>query len=153
MAYGNWGAYVYKNHERQTNREDNTPYSEDELQAGYYQAFGGTNEDGTRVTTGKKFHCVHASLGNGPIRLCGYKSYPELFWNGEAVDCEKYAIGGKTEDWSWYDSKGIEGEIEGYKFKAWPSDYPEAVNLELIEPDGTRWTGKSGYCMGAGHDD
>ncbi|TXH42367.1 MAG: hypothetical protein E6Q97_35855 [Desulfurellales bacterium] len=155
MAYGNWGAYVYKNGERQTNREDNTPYQEDELQAGYWQAFGGNNEDGTRASTNSKLHCTHASLGNGPFRLCGYKSFPMIYWEGKEVDDKPYqkGTGAGTDDWNWYDSDGIEGELNGYKFKAYPSDSPEAVNLELTEPDGTKWKGKSGYCMGAGHDD
>ena len=155
MAYGNWGAYVHKNGERQTNREDNTPYQEDELQAGYWQAFGGNNEDGTKVGTKAKLHCTHASLGNGSFRLCGYKSYPVIYWEGDVVDNKPYQKGDNagTDEWEWYDSDGIEGELHGYKFKAYPSDSPEAVNLELIEPDGTKWTGKSGYCMGAGHDD
>lgn len=156
MAYGNWGAFVYKNGERQNNREDNTPYFEDEIQAGYYQAFGGNDENDNRLSTGKKLHCCHASLGNGDFRLCGYKSYPQLYWKGEEVDDKPYQKGEKagTDDWYFHDSReGIEGELNGYKFKAYPSDNPEAVNLELIEPDGTKWIGKSGYCMGSGHDD
>ena len=47
MAYGNWGAFVYKNGERQPNWEDNTPYRETDLIAGYWQAFG-RKEDGER---------------------------------------------------------------------------------------------------------
>lgn len=145
MAYGNWGAFVYKNGERQKSREDNTPFKEDETQAGYWQAFG-------RADTKLSPH--HASLGNGPFRLCGYKSYPEIFWEGQSVDITPYQKGDNPgPDWSWYDSDGIEGELNGYKFKATPSEDPEAVNLELIEPDGTVWSGKSGYGMGAGYED
>lgn len=154
MAYGNWGAYVYKNGERQKNREDNTPYKEDELEAGYWQAFGGNNKDGTRIGTKAELYCTHASLGSGPFRLCGYKSYPIIYWEGNSIDYEQYRIGNTPkEDWNWWESEGIEGELNGYKFKATPDSDPEAVNLELIEPDGTKWTGKSGYCMGAGYDD
>ena len=153
MAYGNWGAYVYKNGERQKNREDNTPYQEDELQAGYWQAFGGSNENGKRNSTKSELSCTHASLGNGPFRLCGYKSYPVIYWEGESIDFKQFAIGEVDENWNWWESKGIKGEINGYKFEATPDEDPEAVNLELIEPDGTKWTGKSGYCMGAGYDD
>jgi hypothetical protein len=155
MAYGNWGAFVYKNGERQKNREDNTPYYEDELEPGYYQAFGGNDESGLRQSTKKDFHCVHASLGDGDFRLCGYKSWPEIYYKKNNVDIADYRIEKETpkEKWDWYDSDGIEGEMGGYKFKAWPSDGPEAVNLELIEPAGTQWTGKSGMYMGAGYED
>lgn len=152
MAYGNWGAFVYKDGVRQSNREDNTPFHEDELEAGYWQAFAGNNEDGTRVTTGKKIHCHHASLGDGEFRLCGYKSYPRIFLKGEEIEIEKYAIGGASEGWNWWDSQGISGEIEGFKFSAHPFSNPERVELELIQPDGTKWTGKSGYCIGSGHE-
>lgn len=154
MAYGNWGAYVYKNGERQPKREDNTPYSEDELEPGYYQAFGGNDKDGKRLSTGKNLYCCHAILGSGPIRLCGYKSYPILYWEGNKVDQKPYQKGedAGTDNWSWYNSDGIEGELNGYKFKATLNNDQKAVLLQLIEPDGTEWTGKSGYCMGAGHD-
>lgn len=140
MAYGNWGAFVYKNGERQNNREDNTPYLEDELQAGYWQAFG-RGED-------KKIDVHHASLGNGPFRLCAYKSAPYLFWEGNLISDLPYRKGDPNQD--WYESEGIEGELNGYKFKAIRLTDPEAVELFLFEPDGTVWTGKSGYAMGAG---
>lgn len=147
MAYGNWGAYVYMNGERQQHREDNTPYKEDEMQAGYWQAFG----SGVRDDLGTH----HASLGNGPFRLCGYKSSPYIFWEGQPVDLKPFQKGkdAGTDKWWFYESEGIEGEFNGYKFKCDPCEDPEAVDMELTEPDGTKWTGKSGYCMGAGHDD
>lgn len=146
MAYGNWGAFVYKNGERQRNREDNTPYKEDETQAGYWQAFGRSD---TRLNP------HHASLGSGPFRLCAYKSSPYIFWNGQPIDDAPYQKGENagTDKWYWYESDGIEGELNGYKFKATPDSDPEAVNLEVTEPDGTVWTGKSGYGMGAGYED
>jgi len=155
MAYGNWGAFVYKNGERQKKREDNTPYSEDELEPGYYQAFGGNDENGKRLLTGKELHCCHASLGSGRIRLCGYKSYPLLYWDGNTVDLTPYqkGVNAGTNKWEWYDSDGIEGELNGYKFSAYPSEDPESVFLELTEPDGTKWTGQSGYMIGAGFED
>jgi hypothetical protein len=141
MAYGNWGAYVYKNGERQPSREDNTPYKEDQNEPGYHQAFG-------RSET--KLGPHHASLGSGPFRLCGYKSYPVIFWEGESIDTTQYQ---KDPNEYWPDCGGLEGELNGYKFKATPGDDPERVELELIEPDGTKWNGTSGYAMGRGWDD
>lgn len=142
MAYGNWGAFVYKDGARQENREDNTPYKEEELKPGYYQAFG--------IQEGMDAH--HASLGDGPIRLCGYKSWPRLYWEGQSVDLLPYQKGDSagTDNWYFHESDGIEGELNGYKFKAWPCSDPESVDMELIQPDGVKWTGKSGYGMGAG---
>jgi hypothetical protein len=144
MAYGNWGAFVYKNGERQKNREDNTPYKEDEIEAGYWQAFAKCVDDDIGP--------CHASLGSGDFRLCGYKSYPRIYYKGEDVNYNEYYIGEYRKDSWFFDTDGIAGEIDGYRFKAWPSEEPEAVNMELIEPDGTKWTGKSGYGMGAGYE-
>lgn len=146
MAYGNWGAFVYKNGERQRNREDNTPYKEDVLEPGYHQAFGRTES---------KLDPHHASLGSGPFRLCGYKSHPVIFWDGESIDDSPYQKGENagTEEWSWYDSDGIEGELNGYKFKATPFSDHEGVSLWCQDPDGTQWASECGYGMGAGYDD
>lgn len=146
MAYGNWGAFVYKDDVRQKNREDNTPYKEGEIQAGYYQAFQ-MKDDEIRV--------VHATLGNGFFRLCGYKYYPIIYWKGEEVDLLPYQLGKNagTLEWDWSDSDGISGEIEGYKFKAIPQMDPDSVILELTEPDGTKWKSQCGYEMGSGFED
>lgn len=145
MAYGNWGAFVYKNGERQTNREDNTPFKEDELEHGYWQAFG--RKEGIDPH--------HASLGSGPFRICGYKSTPVIFWEGVEVDQRPYEKGDNagTNKFYFYESEGIEGELNGYKFKATPDSDPESVCIELIEPDGTKWNTKCGYCIGAGHEE
>ena len=91
MAYGNWGAFVYKDGERQPKREDNTPYCEDELEPGYYQAFGGNDENGERIITGKKLGVHHATMGHGKFRLCGYKSYPVIFLEGKEIDINQFA--------------------------------------------------------------
>lgn len=137
MAYGNWGAFVYKNGERQETREDNVPYKEDEIQSGYWQAF---------LRPDKSIGTHHATLGNGPIRLCGYKCYPVLLWNGKVVDLSQFPR-------VWEDDEEYEiiSEYKGYKFKI--ERIENWVSLELIEPDGTRWNTKCGYCIGAGHED
>lgn len=147
MAYGNWGAFVYKNGERQKNREDNTPYSEDELRPGYYQAFGGNDEKGNRFSTGKKLSCMHASLGSGTVRLCGYKNSPVLYVEGETVNLEPYIVD-STDEWEHL----YRGEIAGHTFEANQYD-GNMIDLKLLEPDGTVWTGKCGYLYGAGHMD
>lgn len=148
MAYGNWGAFVYKNEVRQKNREDNTPYQEDELEAGYWQAFSGVDENGNRTLTGAKLHCVHASLGSGKVRLCAYKNYPELYLEGKEVE-----IKDNTDEYSEDDDEiHAKGEIEGYKFTIRRYD-GNMIDLELIDPDGTKWTCTAGLCYGAGYTD
>jgi hypothetical protein len=155
MAYGNWGATVYRNGERQPTREDNTPYHEDELTPGYHQAFGANLKAGGTVEQMPetiRFHCHHAVLGSGPFRLCGYKSWPVIFMDGKDVPIARFA---KTpsDEWQWYGSDGIEGEIGGYKISAEPGEDTEGVFLNLTEPDGTKWASHCGYGIGAGVDD
>lgn len=115
MAYSNWGGYVYRNGERVPENED--------------------AEFGDRM--------YHVILGNGRIRLCGYKSFPVLLVDGDKRNLAPYAVVLE------FPTKG-EGKIDGYKFGWEQQEYPEKVDLWLIEPDGTRWTGFSGYAMGAG---
>ena len=139
MAYGNWGAFVYKNDERMHNWEDQTPYKENELEAGYHQAFG--RNDGINPH--------HAVLGEGKVRLCGYKTTPVLFVDGKEIDLEEYATSYEDAEKEWAD--GWEGEVEGFKFKADQCD--NKLELELTTPDGNKWRSTCGYCMGAGHED
>ena len=140
MAYGNWGAFVYRNGERQPNREDQTPYRETELEAGYIQAFG--------VGDGLGPH--HAVLGSGRFRLCGYKSSPMAYLDGAKVDLSPFKVLDEEAD---EDRPEYHGVIEGWTFVAVPFNDPEGIKLTLIEPDGTKWTSRCGYCIGAGHED
>lgn len=141
MAYGNWGAFVYKNGERQPNREDATPYREG-LESGYHQVF----------SRDKGYDPHHAVLGNGPFRLCGYKNYPVLFLDGKKEDIVFYRVDKEIDidHWEFSESNGIKGEWKGYKFFAGGDD---PLYLEVTEPDGTKWAGECGYMMGAGHED
>lgn len=163
MAYGNWGAFVYKNGIRETNREDNIPYQEDSLEAGYWQLFR-DGRDKVKVDT------HHASLGSGDFRLCGYKSIPIIFYNSKQIPLDKYYIpdeySNKIEKYEnetltvplyWGDSftvsfKELCGTIGGYKFRAIFKEAPERVVLYVLEPDGTKWEGVSGFGLGKGHD-
>lgn len=146
MAYGNWGAFVYKNGERQKTHEDNTPYKETELEAGYWQAFGPRDGLGPH----------HAVLGEGDFRLCGYKCYPRIYYKGEPVESFQYRLNpkdGETEaEWYFEESEGIEGEIAGYTFSAYPAGDNNEIDLSVTCPNGDKWTSRCGYCIGAGHE-
>jgi hypothetical protein len=91
---------------------------------------------------------MHATLGNGSFRLCGYKCHVFIYWEGKRINEEPYRIKAHTEIWdhrSWYEwdfyngEDFIEGELNGYIFKAQKETSPDGVSLELIEPDGTIW--------------
>jgi len=134
MAYGNWGGRVYRNGKHMPNHEDQTPYREKELKSGYEQAF--SKEEGCNPH--------HAVLGEKRVRLCGYKDYPVIYLDGEV-----YPKTGPT--LRFEEERLYELKIEGYKFKITPEE--NKINLELIEPDGTKWTGFSGYMIGSGHEE
>lgn len=96
------------------------------------------NED---ATLGDEMY--HVILGNGQTRLCGYKSSPVLLIDGKEQNLDPFTVV------SDFPTKGG-GKIDGYRFGWKQQEYPEKIDLWLIEPDGTRWTGFSGYAMGAG---
>ena len=150
MAYGNYGAMVFKNKERMRQWEDQTPYKEEEIEAGYQQAFG-------RQETKLSPH--HAVLGEGPVRLCGYKTMPILMKDGKVVDLIPYAkkcgltISKFQDDGEEYiddDYYDLEGEIDGYNFEIKADDH---LHLKLVCPNGDVWIGEVGYCWGSGWED
>lgn len=163
MAYSNWGAFVHKNGERQRDKEDVPVFGDPDVE----QAPSGSRifvnlQKAHEAGVEQKPHerCHHAVLGKDRVRLCAYKAYPVIFIARDEGAVEQIGISkfrldaDKSEDaWDWYESLGIGGEVDGFRFQAWPGREPDRVHLELIEPDGTAWSGVSGYCMGAGWDD
>lgn len=120
MAYANWGAIVYRNGERVRSHED--------------------------LTLGVGGKTYHAVLGDGHVRLCGYKDLPVLYVGEECVPTDEYATGPIAAGEYCAD---ISGSVDGYEFSATqPSD--GMVDLYLREPDGTVWTSTCGFKYGAG---
>ena len=153
MAYGNWGAWVFRNGTHMPTHEDQTPYKETEYTAGYGQVFGWLG-DKLNETTDPDLGPHHAVLGAGRVRLCGYKNYPSAYLDGVAVALEPFKLdNGDTpgvDEW-WTDDQ-YHGFIEGVEISAQQFD-GNMLDLLLVEPDGTRWTSRCGYCYGAGHMD
>lgn len=158
MAYSNWGAFVYVRDQRRTDREDVAVFGDD----------GGDLPSATRIyfniiKNREKYpeggepwheHVHHAVLGDGPVRLTGYKHSPELWHlqdDGEVVqvDLAPFKVDGGSEDW---DDATYEGDYEGVGFRAEQYD-GNMVKLALTEADGTQWTSTCGYEFGAGWDD
>lgn len=170
MAYSNWGAFVYRNGVRQRDCEDVPVFGDRDAEVAvpsgariFVNILKAREKYGPVADTGgspwwERAH--HAVLGRGKVRLCGYKSTPEIWVveSDEAIartNIADYRIDKEKADgeWQWYESEGISGAIDGYTFIATPEQEPEAVSLRLTEPDGTVWTARCGYCIGAGHED
>ena len=151
MAYSNWGAFVYKNGERQPNWEDQTPYKEDEYPTGWFEQAFFLGGEGEPIAPASIHHAV---LGRQGMRLCGYKCWPVLFHRGEKIDLEPYCVSvGEDERSAAADAdkpRTFEGQIGEYRFRA--EETFNFVDLWLREPDGTVWTAKCGYEYGAGHE-
>lgn len=146
MAYGDYGAFVYKNNVRMRDWEDQTPYKEKEIDNGYWQAFLQARD--------KTLSPHHAVLGDGPkIRLCGYKYMPSLLDEGEAVLLADYYP--KKEDLEKYndtyclpDEYEFSFEYKNYKVNL-SKDEDEPLTLGLMTPEGDVWHAICGYGVGA----
>ena len=150
MAYSNWGAFVHRNGERRKDKEDVGVFDTDKstLPSGW-RIVANLVKNRDRGNDEWYNHSHHAVLGDGPVRLCGYKMLPELWvWKddkAQRIELKPYKIENGKESW-----EGIyEGEIDGYKFKANQFN-GNMVELWLQEPDGAQWQSTCGYCYGAG---
>ena len=94
------------------------------------------------------FHCV---LGNGPVRLVGYKDWGLLYIiNSETPIKSKLGLNEEYERVK----EEFKFEYEGRKYKIFAEgrENPYRVLLRLEEPDGTVWHAVSGYTLGEGFD-
>jgi len=134
MAYANYNGCVYKNGKRIRKMEHAYPYAEDKPNRlkQIYPLIG--------------IGMYHAIVGSGHFRMCAYKSSVAIYWKHEQIDIDKFIIkNNKTDDTYEYFENGIQGCVKGYKFRAYPSfkNEPECVYMQLEEPNGTLWYGKS----------
>ena len=138
MAYSNYGGRVTRNGVRVTTHEDRTPFHEEDPDSGVF--LQGNNPK-------------HAILGSGRVRLCGYKTDPELWIDGKEIDIEPYCHGPEGEGAGYAAYRDGGGDVDGHRFAWTVARDKNVVALSLVEPDGTLWLGYSGYGTGAGWDD
>ena len=145
MAYGNWGAWVFRDGVFMPNWCDQTPYREESEAAGYHQVF-------MRTSDGLSPH--HAVLGCREVRWCGYKNWPVLFHRLEKIETDAFITSPLPEE--LYGEHEYEGKIDGeagtYRFSAVQFD-GNMIDLFLLEPDGVKWQARCGYEYGSGFDD
>lgn len=161
MAYSNWGAFVYKDGQRRTNREDVGVFDEDEAElpsgarifaniAKAREKYGAAGEKQPAHE-----HSHHAVLGDGPVRLAGYKYHVDLWHLAEDgtvtnLDLDQFEV--KRSEYGTVET--LKGEYEGCRFTAeLDEDSGNLIDLTLTEADGAEWTSRCGYLYGAGHMD
>lgn len=153
MAYSNWGAFVYCNRKRRTDKEDVGVFDTDEadVPAGW-RIFVNIGKNNATGNDDWADHSHHAVLGDGEVRLCGYKNSPELWRikNGarERVDLSPFLVPASEDE----DDAEYAGAVDGYEFRAKQFD-GNMLRLWLKEPDGTEWESTCGFEYGAGHMD
>lgn len=151
MAYSNWGAFVYKNGERRTDKEDVGVFDTDEkkIPSGM-RIFANIIKNQNNNNDDWYNHSHHAVLGDDIVRLCGYKCEPELY----IVENNKIKSISLPE--SYEENQQEKGEVI-VDNKEWIWEFRKfngnMIDLKLIEPDRTEWTSRCGYCYGAGHDE
>lgn len=164
MAYSDYGGYAYRNGVRVVERSDCTinPDGDTFGTPGMWPGFvtlGSTPEHRDEQLSWPSGHAV---LGDGPIYLVLYKQTATMLYRGpirlnleEHVENPVFASYGERTflDTDHYKDTGkpLLASVDGCKISI---IYEETDNhyqyAELIQPDGTIWTGWSGYGVGAG---
>ena len=161
MAYSNWGAFVYKDGARRKDREDVGVFDDDEkdVPSGlriFANIIKGREKYGSDPSAQPWFEdSHHAVLGDGPVRLAGYKYKPELYRvaeDGTVADIGFDQFETVLGDYGTVESS--RGEFEGCTFEVLlDDDTGNHIDLKLTEADGAQWTARCGYLYGAGHMD
>jgi hypothetical protein len=162
MAYSDYGGYAYRNGVRIEERSD-AVFSNDGIKAtpGMWPGF--------LLPEGRNGKSYHALLGDGPVFIGMYKQSHVAVFNGperlELIDLlgdlpvEKYGEyqGEKylqIPDAFTNDEAPTEFEIEGHRVEIfWRETDNYFLFARLTQPDGSVWTGFSGYGVGAGLED
>lgn len=154
MAYSNWGAFVQLNGERRPDKEDVGVFDTDEAfaptGARKFLNILKNHAEGTENDWSRRSH--HAVLGDGPVRLCGYRNNPEL-WIIENEEVKRIELPEPDyENERELSDQSGQVEINGKVWKWWFNQFDRnMIDLKLIEPDEAEWTSRCGYLYGAGH--
>ena len=168
MAYSDYGAFVYKNGDRRTDKEDAPMFASSEEAFGmdinqipsgmriFQNILHTRTESESRLDTLTedqkrnlyiRDHVTHGVMGDGPIRVRCYKQGLPTIWKLKD-DGYLEEIEYPHEDPDEYDV--INFGYEGYKFKFTNGSPYRAV---MIEPDGTTWICFYDYEFGAGFEE
>jgi hypothetical protein len=183
MAYSSYGAFVYRNGERRTDKEDVGVYDTDEgnLPSGD-RIFMNILKNRERGTNDWWLHSHHGVMGDGPVRVACYKqglpSGGIYTWEEGASEPRRITpqelssnppmprpLKDYNEDpdaWDAYIKSLYDYEYGHfdvtygeYRFSFTDDDHSESGHYEatMIEPDGTEWKCVYDYEYGAGHTD
>lgn len=158
MAYNDYGAFVFMNGKRRTDKEDAPAFASDQ------EIFGGdinnipsvarifislskAKEDGRELSWLEHIH--HGICGDGNVRVICHKwGLPKIF---EATDDGIQQIEFCDEDDArWFKYRPFSFEYNGFHFYFEYFEPGFLYVVEMDEPDGTHWRCEYGYEYGAG---
>lgn len=162
MAYSDYGGRVFRNGERREDRCD-AVLSPEGIKSTPGQWPGWT------LPEGRDLGGYHVILGDGPIFVTLYKqSSITVFRLAEKVELEAIGSNVPADRFEEYDGKQYLNapfgfvndteptvfEIDGHRLEVrWTNEDNYYCYVRLTQPDGTVWTGWSGYGVGAGLED
>lgn len=166
MAYSNWGATVLMNDKPRLDKEDVGIWDTDEANIpSSMRIFVNILKNEERNCNRPDYHSHHAVLGDGLVRLCGYKTTPSIWIMDretgeghkiELYDFKSFKKEGAERSHLNFEHRPSEGEIElNFGEDIWEYKVKRGDNyiiLELVEPNGNQWWAKCGYGIGAGFD-
>lgn len=158
MAYSDYGAFVYQNGKRRTDKENAPAFASSQEIFGddinnipsgacIFVSLLKAKDDGRELSWLEHIH--HGICGDGNIRVvCHKQGLPEIY---EATDDGIQNIEFCDEDKvDWYEYEPFSFEYKGYHFRLEPGT-PYVVDMN--EPDGTHWRCEYDYEYGAGFEE
>lgn len=167
MAYGDYGAFVYLNGERRTDKED----------AGVYGTDGGPRPTGPRAHAGTMGHRGgferfelphHGVMGDGSVRVgCHKQGWPEVYaWGDGEDEPTAYTFDDLSRKFGWdgyrehggtrcaADEYDEEFDLLGWHFHFWGDDTGGTPRYgATMGRGGETWECDYDYMFGAGFDD
>lgn len=168
MAYNDYGAFVYLNGERRTDKEDVGVYDTDEasLPTGLRVYANIIKRAGVNDKWFTFSH--HGVLGDGSVRVGCYKQgWPELYERKDGNDeLTLYTFDYFSRKFGWGDYREYyekryplaeydkEFDFLGWHFNFWGNDYGSTPKYgATMSRDGETWECEYDYGFGAGFDD
>ena len=168
MAYCDYGAFVYCNGERRTDKEDASlfiPYN-DWVEGEQVDALPEAAmildalEDGEPLPDEMRVwsRSTHGVMGDNRIRVACYKyGMPYIYeWEeGAKGPQEIVVISGNNDDEDCFSYKPLDFEYKGYRFHFESGKHEDSERVspylaEMTEPNGTTWRCTYDYGFGAG---
>lgn len=158
MAYSDYGAFVYMNGERRTDKEDAPAFASDQEIFGVdinsipsevriFASLIKAKEDDRELSWLEHIH--HGICGDGNIRVvCHKQGLPEIY---EVIDDSVQKVKFcDSDEVDWYEYEPFNFEYKDHHFH-FESGSPYVV--EMNEPDGTYWRCEYDYGYGAGFEE